>query len=89
MEIAAPVAQAVMIKPADKDGDGVYDENDRCPNTEAGKQVDQRGCPAILLTIHGIHFNSDSSKILPDSESILAQARAALQDSIGVSVILA
>ena len=88
VEIAAPVAQAVMLKPADKDGDNVYDENDRCPNTEAGKQVDQRGCPAILLTMHGIHFNSDSSKILPDSASILAQARAALQDSIGVSVII-
>ncbi len=87
-EVAAPVAEPVMIKPSDKDSDGVYDENDRCPNTEAGKQVDQRGCPAILLTMHGINFNIDSSKILPDSESILAQAKTALQDSVGVSVII-
>ena len=77
-----------MINPSDKDGDGVYDENDRCPNIEAGKKVNQRGCSAILLTLHGIHFNSDSSKILFDSESPLAQANAALQDSVGVSVII-
>ncbi len=88
VEVAAPAADPVMIKPSDKDGDGVYDENDRCPNTEAGKKVDQRGCPEILLTMHGIHFNTDSSKILPDSESILAQATEALKDSVGVSVII-
>ena len=86
--VAAPVAEPIMIKPSDKDGDGVYDENDRCPNTEVGKKVDQHGCPAILLTMHGINFNRDSSKILPDSESLLAQAKAALQDSVGVSVII-
>ena len=88
VEVAAPVAEPVIIKPSDKDGDGVYDENDLCPNTEAGKKVDQRGCPAILLTLHGINFNSDSSKVLPDSEQILAKAVTALQDSVGVSVII-
>ena len=38
-----------------------FDENDRCPNTEAGKKVDQRGCPEILLSMNGINFNTDSS----------------------------
>jgi outer membrane protein OmpA-like peptidoglycan-associated protein len=88
VEVATPAVAPVMVQASDKDGDGVYDENDRCPNTEAGKQVDQRGCPAILLTLHGINFNTDSSKILPDSESLLAQAKAALQDSVSVSVII-
>lgn len=88
VEVVAPTAEPLMIKPSDKDGDGVYDQNDRCPNTEAGKKVDQRGCPEILLTMHGINFNTDSSKILPDSESILAQAKDALEDSVGVSVIV-
>ena len=87
VEITVPAAP-VIVPAADKDGDGVYDENDRCPNTLAGKQVDQRGCPAILLIMRGINFNSDSSKVLPDSESLLAQAKAALQDSVGVSVII-
>ena len=88
VEVAAPVAEPLTNKPSDKDGDGVYDENDRCPNTEAGKKVDQRGCPEILLTLHGINFNSDSSNVLPDSEQILAKAITALQDSVGVSVII-
>lgn len=84
------VAQAVTttIPPSDKDGDGVFDQNDRCPNTEAGKKVDQRGCPEILLSMHGINFNSDSSKILPESAPLLATAVTALKDSVGVSIIV-
>jgi OOP family OmpA-OmpF porin len=31
--------------PADSDGDGVPDTNDRCPNTPEGVKVDSRGCP--------------------------------------------
>ena len=37
---AAPVAA-----PLDSDGDGVYDDQDRCPNTPAGVAVDSNGCP--------------------------------------------
>ncbi|MFO7877682.1 MAG: OmpA family protein [Desulfovermiculus sp.] len=29
----------------DSDGDGVYDENDKCPDTPAGVEVDEDGCP--------------------------------------------
>ncbi len=32
-------------KPADSDGDGVIDSNDRCPGTPAGTMVDSSGCP--------------------------------------------
>ena len=28
----------------DSDGDGVFDEDDRCPNTPAGVRVDASGC---------------------------------------------
>lgn len=31
--------------PADSDGDGVIDPNDKCPNTPAGVKVDAVGCP--------------------------------------------
>ena len=88
VEVMVPAPAAVVIKPSDKDGDGVYDENDRCPNTEAGKKVDQRGCPEILLSMTGVNFNTDSSKIMPDSEAILAKAVTALQESVGVSVLV-
>lgn len=87
VEVQAPVPAPIIIKPSDKDGDGVYDENDRCPNTEAGKKVDQRGCPETLLTLTGINFSSDSSKILQDSDAILATAVKVLMDS-DVSVIV-
>ena len=87
-EVAALAPVPVVIHASDKDGDGVYDENDLCPNTEAGKKVDQRGCPEILLILHGINFNSDSSKVRPDSEQILAKAVTALQGSVGVDVLI-
>ncbi|MBI4825909.1 MAG: OmpA family protein [Nitrospirae bacterium] len=31
--------------PSDSDGDGVYDADDKCPNTPAGTSVDIMGCP--------------------------------------------
>jgi OOP family OmpA-OmpF porin len=34
-----------IIAIADSDGDGVNDNNDACPNTPAGVDVDSRGCP--------------------------------------------
>lgn len=39
-------AKQEIIKPAlDTDGDGVLDENDKCPNTPKGVKVDSTGCP--------------------------------------------
>lgn len=31
-------------RPGDEDGDGIRDEDDRCPGTPAGMEVDQNGC---------------------------------------------
>ena len=36
---------AAAAAPADSDGDGVTDDNDRCPGTPGGVAVDVRGCP--------------------------------------------
>lgn len=35
----------VAAGPKDSDGDGVYDDQDRCPNTPLGVSVDSVGCP--------------------------------------------
>ncbi len=43
-EYVAPV-EPVNVVPADTDGDGVVDANDRCPNTPAGWEVSVDGCP--------------------------------------------
>ena len=88
VEVLTAAPSPIVIQPSDKDGDGVYDENDRCPNTEAGKKVDQRGCPEILVTLLGINFSTDSSKVLPNSETILAKAVNSLNESVGISVII-
>ena len=37
-------AEIVTPAPVDSDGDGVSDQDDRCPNTPAGAQVDMYGC---------------------------------------------
>ena len=50
-EIMDPAAMAGYVKRVflaerrDTDGDGVYDDDDRCPGTPAGVSVDTRGCP--------------------------------------------
>lgn len=43
-EPTEPVA-VVPAGPVDSDGDGVPDDQDRCPDTPAGTQVDAQGCP--------------------------------------------
>jgi OOP family OmpA-OmpF porin len=37
---------AYSVPCVDSDGDGVCDDKDECPNTPAGLEVDERGCPA-------------------------------------------
>ena len=43
--MAAFVRRVLLSQAADRDGDGVMDTQDRCPNTPAGVSVDSRGCP--------------------------------------------
>lgn len=40
----APIEKAAEPEATDKDGDGVLDEDDRCPNTKDGEEVDEYGC---------------------------------------------
>ncbi len=42
--IGGKTAEAAKM-PMDSDGDGVYDDRDRCPGTPAGVSVDNFGCP--------------------------------------------
>lgn len=39
------IPEPVNVLPADADGDGVVDANDRCPNTPLGWEVGTDGCP--------------------------------------------
>ncbi|MFZ3053885.1 MAG: OmpA family protein [Sulfuricurvum sp.] len=56
--IAAPVAK---VCPIDSDKDGVFDPQDKCPNTPAGFKVDGEGCP-LTATLH-INFATNSNSV--------------------------
>jgi OOP family OmpA-OmpF porin len=53
--------------PVDSDGDGVYDNMDKCPGTPKGVKVDRNGCPEKIkeLTTYEfvIEFDLDSTLI--------------------------
>lgn len=92
MPVEKPMAAVVStpmpttVAELDSDGDGVIDRLDRCPDTPAGKKVDVNGCPDILLTLTGVNFKFDSSRIEPASEPILDEAVAALNKASSVAV---
>lgn len=46
---SAPAAPKITA-PADSDGDGVADSQDRCPGTPAGTRVDANGCELVMDT---------------------------------------
>jgi outer membrane protein OmpA-like peptidoglycan-associated protein len=52
---------------ADSDGDGVYDDVDKCPGTQKGVKVDRNGCPEKIKEITSyeftVEFDLDSSMI--------------------------
>ena len=39
------VKEVLLTDKRDSDGDGIFDDNDRCPDTPRGIQVDANGCP--------------------------------------------
>jgi OOP family OmpA-OmpF porin len=55
----------------DSDGDGVYDDEDRCPDTPAGTKVDEIGC--FLELSLKINFAFDSAEIPAEAKDQLDQ----------------
>jgi OOP family OmpA-OmpF porin len=92
---AAPKPVAVVVKPApvlkavpllDSDGDGVFDNLDKCPGTPSGVSVDTDGCPS-KLTLH-INFGFDSSQVDSKYDSELARAAQCINEYPGNSVFI-
>lgn len=71
IERPAPVPAA--LPPADADGDGVPDEDDRCADTLAGAKVESDGCvwQDQIVTVTGIRFPSGLAKLSEDSHAKL------------------
>jgi OOP family OmpA-OmpF porin len=56
----------------DSDGDGVIDQDDKCPDTPPHTRVDGDGCPlGKVIELKGLHFEFNKTRIMPDGETIL------------------
>lgn len=76
--IPAPKPAAVAA-PIDSDKDGVFDPQDKCPNTPAGFKVDTEGCP-LKATLH-LNFATDSNKVDAEGTAKVAAFASFLKDS--------
>lgn len=88
-----PVIPAeIAALPKDADGDGVRDENDRCPGTVAEAPVDRKGCPIdtdgdgvadyLDEEINSLHTRVNASGIaLSDDEWAALNERKALAET--------
>lgn len=79
------VEEVVVVKepvPGDRDGDGVYDDQDQCPNTPNGANVDQRGC----WVVSDVFFDFDKYNIKPQFDDELDAVVKVLQMNPSVNI---
>jgi len=68
--------------PTDADGDGVYDSDDRCPNTPAGTAVDSDGCAlAGPGDADGDGVNDDADRCPTTPAGVAVDSRGCALDS--------
>ena len=77
---AAPAAPAAVVAPADKDGDGVADADDQCPDKAGSATAAKKGCPEEQLAevvgedikVHGkILFATGNANLDTSDDGIL------------------
>ena len=74
----------------DSDNDGVVDRLDECPGTAEGVQVDVNGCEIKAeIQLRGVNFESNSDRLLPGAENVLADAAATLRMNPTIKVEVA
>lgn len=66
---AKKAAAPIVAKVDDKDGDGVLDADDICPNTPKGKSVKEDGCHHEKLNIKQLYFPARSAELTPESRA--------------------
>lgn len=88
----APVIEVapepIIIEPVilDDDHDGVLNEVDKCPETDAGSEVNDLGCDLFNGVIEGVQFESSSAVLTGDSKQILNEVADKLQANPEVKV---
>lgn len=74
----------------DDDGDGVVNRLDECPDTRVGARVDVNGCEIRdVIRLPGVTFETNSDRLLPGAEDVLADAAATLRMNSDISVEVA
>ena len=81
----APVVKAVpvVVTTKDNDKDGVYNEDDKCPNTPDGASVNTVGCWAFS---NAALFDFDKSDINPEAYPMLGEAVKILKKNLSMGV---
>lgn len=76
---AEPPARAALHGTLDSDGDGVFDDSDRCPDSPRRTPVDAEGCTVVkVLTLKGVNFELGSDRLRAESTSVLDEAALTL-----------
>jgi len=88
-EKPAPVVKKaptpVVVAKKDDDKDGVYNEDDKCPNTPEGANVNSVGCWSFNSTAL---FDFDKSDIKPEAYPMLGEAVKILEKNPSMGVTL-
>ena len=76
--------QPLRVVPAssgnDSDGDGVPNDDDRCPGTARGIPVDRKGCALIeKVVLKGVNFDTGSAKLKPAAYDTLRSVASAMK----------
>ncbi|WP_051327041.1 OmpA family protein [Desulfatibacillum aliphaticivorans] len=71
-------------QPLDSDGDGVYDNADKCPGTPKGADVNKVGC----WIIKDLEFDFDSYEIKKEYQSCIKKIVAILRANPGLKLIV-
>lgn len=84
----------VEVSQLDGDHDGVSDPLDQCPQTPAGVQVDEFGCPLVeaipdTLILQGVHFAASSSGLNSSAKRLLDDVVESLKvwTSVRVAIV--
>lgn len=67
----------------DRDGDGVNDDKDACPNTPKGVAVDERGCWSEAAKFL---FALDSAELSSEAKSVLNKVQGIFDENPGLTV---
>lgn len=85
LEKTAATAPAVtVVTRDDSDGDGVYNDQDQCPDTPAGAKVNSVGC----WTLDNVLFDYDKSVIKPEGYPLLDEVVVILKKNPAMSIEL-